>query len=195
MSSAAIIRGLPEQVAMPDGRCWRASHRPCRARESVSQSHRNGIAFNSPGAETMVVLDQRVSADNDFAANALKEIVQKYRQNVLHELDNLGFIVAYEAGRYRLESALRPRSTLARHYYFGPADRRSNDFVTIDRDLIGISLEVELFEALLNNATASESDFQAFLSNIHISCRYSLYRCHISSCAMMLGGYWCRTSS
>ncbi len=163
MSSAAVIRELPEQVAMPDGRCWRAIPIVLAVRDNPYLNlTAMEVAFNSPGAENMILLDQTVSPDNDFAANTLKEIVQTYRQDVLRELDNLGFIVAYEAGRYRLGPALRPRPTLAGHYYFGPADRRSNDFVTIDRDLIGIQLEVELFEALLNNAAASESQFQAF---------------------------------
>jgi hypothetical protein len=34
--------------------------------------------------------------------------------------------------------------------------------VTVDRDLIGIQLEVELLEALLNNPYASEGDYQRF---------------------------------
>jgi hypothetical protein len=81
---------------------------------------------------------------------------------MLNELDNLGFIVAYDAGRYRVGPALKPRPELVGYYYFGPADERRDHFVTVDRDLVGAQLEVELLEALLNDPGAVEDDFQIF---------------------------------
>ncbi|HEX7767881.1 MAG TPA: Shedu anti-phage system protein SduA domain-containing protein, partial [Nitrospira sp.] len=94
----------------------------------------------------------------------LKADIRNYRQNVLNELDNLGFIVTYEAGRYRLGPALKPRPDLVGYYYFGPADMRPDRFVTVDRDLVGVQLEVELLEALLNKKDTSEGDFQKFFA-------------------------------
>jgi hypothetical protein len=85
-----------------------------------------------------------------------------YRMDVLAELDDLGFIVKIERGRYVLGPALKSRQELEGHYYFGPADRRHQSFITIHRDNFGIQVEVEEFEALINRPDVSEGELQEF---------------------------------
>lgn len=158
---ATRIRELHESVAMRDGRRWSALpiHLLAPTADIAAAKSKVNDA-RSQGIEDLHAHELTVT--NDFSAAALKASVKAYRQAVLDELDNLGFMVTYEAGRYRLGPALKPRPELVGHYYFGPADKRPDHFVTVDRDLIGIQLEVELLEALLNRQDASESDFQKF---------------------------------
>jgi hypothetical protein len=158
------IRQLSENVAMPDGRRWSAI--PIRTMNRVNHPL-NALAFV---AKLLKVKYSDVSAyelprSDDFGAAVLRSDVRHYRQAVLDELDNLGFIVGYEAGRYRIGPALGRRPHLVGRYYYGPGDKRGEPFVTVDRDLLGIQLEVELLETLLNKEDASEVDFQHFFEN------------------------------
>jgi hypothetical protein len=158
---AVRIRSLGEQHAMPDGRRWSALPIAFLVDDSNSPEA-DGVAARLEAEGYRDIRVAVASSDSDHGASQLKAAVKKYRQNILHELDNLGFVVAYEGGRYRLGPALKPRPELVGYYYFGPADQRTDHFVTVDRDLVGIQLEVELFEALLNRKNASEGDFQKF---------------------------------
>lgn len=160
---ARQIRQLDETVAMQDGRRWSALPVRILAPTATADFFVVRAAVQEAIAHGFQDINaHELTATDNYAASALKDDVKRYRQAVLDELDNLGFIVTYEGGRYRLGPALKPRPELVGHYYFGPADKRPDHFVTIDRDLVGIQLEVELLEALLNQKDASERDFQKF---------------------------------
>jgi hypothetical protein len=158
---AISLSELPETRAMPDGRRWSAL--PVLllvAKADLPEAEEVAARLKADGYPQIAL--STLSADYDYSGSVLKALVKRYRQEVLCELDNLGFVVTYEAGRYRLGPALKPRIDLIGYYYFGPADQRPDHFVTIDRDLIGIQLEIELFESLINLQAASEADFQRF---------------------------------
>lgn len=161
---AIRIRQLDEVIAMPDGRRWSAV--PIRILATSTGFAATEAAVGSAAAKAVRrIFIHELSRTDNFAADAIKADVKKYRQDVLNELDNLGFVVAYEGGRYRLGPALKPRPELVGHYYFGPADKRPDHFVTIDRDMVGVQLEVEALESLLNKQDASEADFQRFFED------------------------------
>ena len=61
-----------------------------------------------------------------------------------------------------LGPALRTRKELEGKYYFGPADQRPQGFTTVHRDNLGIQLEVEQFEALINLPDVEEKQLQEF---------------------------------
>jgi hypothetical protein len=155
------IRALPEWIAMPDGRRWSALPIVVLA-EPPDFGHLAAFAAHLKDVGYRAITVHEISATDDYGARLIKQAVKEYRQHVLDELDSLGFIVAYDAGRYRVGPALKPRPELVGEYYFGPADQRLSHFVTVDRDFIGVQLEVELLEALLNNEQAAEVDYQRF---------------------------------
>lgn len=99
---------------------------------------------------------------NNYGANVIKKRVEAYREAVLSDLDNMGFMVRYDRGRYNVAPALRSREELESRYYFGPADRRSSDLVTVHRDNFGVQIEVEELEVLINRADVSERELQNF---------------------------------
>lgn len=155
------LRDLPETVAMADGRKW--SGIPIIVLgEPEDVGHRAGIFPLLKGSDAKDIDAVSLDSDTDFGADAVLKRITAYRQMVLSELDNLGFVVTYEAGRYRLGPALRAKDELLGHYYFGPADRRSDRIVTVDRDMIGIQLEIEQFEALINRRDVRERELQLF---------------------------------
>lgn len=158
------IRSLPENVAMADGRRWSALPIIVFGDEVDLQLLTDFAAHLTDVGYRDIQVRQLSETDN-YGVDTIKQMIKKYRQEVLDELDNLGFIVAYEGGRYRLGPALKPRPELVGYYYFGAADQRRNHYVTVDRDLLGIQYEIELLEALLNNARASEADFQKFFED------------------------------
>lgn len=163
LAVALRVRDLPNKVAMPDGRKWNALPIVFLAPSELDlQQIRLAMdAAKGKASEMAAVLFQEES----WGATQIAAVIKEYRQHVLAELDDLGFIVAYEGGRYRVKPALKARKELAGHYYLGAADVRPEKFVTVDRDLLGIQLEVELFEALINRADVSEAEFQKFFED------------------------------
>lgn len=161
VAHALVLTTRPDHVAMPDGRKWNAI--PVIVgllnRDAALVVHARKNATDS--GFRRVHVEQLTLAD-DFGARAILQHVHAYRQQMLSELDNLGFIVTYQAGRYRLGPALKPRAQLSGHYYYGPSDLRDDRFVTIDRELLAIQIEVDEFEALINRADVSENDIQRF---------------------------------
>jgi hypothetical protein len=102
----------------------------------------------------------------DYSQN-IEEIgllVGEYKNRLLNELDNLGLLVTYDQGRYRVGPALTQRPNTAEgELYFGPSDQRQKGkYYTLDRDNFGIQYEVELFEALLNDPDVTEATLQRF---------------------------------
>lgn len=151
------VRSLPDDVAMLDGRKWKSipfvilkgMDRQVRF-EDGSDFHPDTVRYASP----------------DQAYRYIRSVVMDYRQRLLSELDNLGFLVRYEHGRYRVGPALgqkpvMPEGTL----YSGFHDKRfmaRRSVLTVDRDLYGIQYEVELLEALLNRKETTEAELQQF---------------------------------
>ena len=97
-------------------------------------------------------------------ADIIERGVREYRQRLLAEFSNLGFVVTLLRGRYRVGPALRPKENLEGIFYYGPGDRRvlGNEYFTVDRDLCGIQHEVEVFESLINNPETAEGKLQRF---------------------------------
>jgi hypothetical protein len=155
------IRSLPEEIAMPDGRRWSAVPIVVLAKLPELELLTAFMAHLADAGFPDISVHEFSAADN-FGAGVIKTAIKNYRQHILNELDNLGFIVTYEAGLYRLGPALKPHAERVGYYYFGPAAENLRHFITIDRDLVGIQLEVELLEGLLNNERASEADYQKF---------------------------------
>lgn len=85
---------------------------------------------------------------------------------MLSELDNLGFLVRYEHGLYRVGPALGQKAPIQEGaLYSGFHDKRFESrkaVLTVDRDLYGIQYEVELLEALLNRNETTEVELQRF---------------------------------
>lgn len=136
-----------------------------------------GAAPDRDAEDTQAVLDRMtgdsegidirtatLSVTDDFSARTIAEAVRAYRQRLLSDLDNLGYMVTFERGRYRVGPALRPKDQLAGYYYYGPGDRRRPiaGVVTVDRDALGVQIEVDEFEALINDPEVSEDKIQEF---------------------------------
>ena len=159
---AVRLRQMPENAAMPDGRKWNALPIVVFTTTDVYHAEAAGAIAAANLLGILNIESVKLSGNFSGDANVLKAAVKRYRQDILNELDRLGFVVRYDGGRYRLGPALKPRAELAGHYYFGPADQRRAEFVTIDRDCCAIQLEIELLEALINRVDVSEADLQKF---------------------------------
>jgi hypothetical protein len=152
------IRKLGEAIAMPDGKKWN--------RIPLISVELNGPDFLAGPGEILFVeeLDPPFVINFTNAAESLKfvkEVIREYVKNLLSQLDNLGLIVTYDKGRFRVGPALKPKEAAEDFLYLGTSDKRT-DFVTVDRDNYGINLEIELFEELINKDDVDEDDFQEF---------------------------------
>jgi hypothetical protein len=100
-------------------------------------------------------------------AKAIERVVHNYRQHLLAEFSNLGFIVTIQHGRYRVGPALQSTEQLEGSLYYGRGDRRelTGRYYTVDRDLCGIQHEVEVFENLINHPETSEDQLQKFFEH------------------------------
>jgi hypothetical protein len=161
---ARQIRRLPDSCTMQDGRKWKAI--PVVIVVSGRKAILAGDELKILASSEAVVF---VEALQDFEPTfrTIDGAVRQYRQKVLDEFSNLGFLVSYKNGRYRVGPALRPTGGLEGFFYYGRGDRRggSRRYYTIDRDLYGIQHEVELFEALINRGKTSEAELQRFLED------------------------------
>lgn len=158
---ALEIRSLPDSCAMRDGRKWKTI--PIIIALSGSEAMLAAEELHFLVSSEAVVF---VEALQDFEPTyrTVDEAVREYRQKILNEFSNLGFLVSYENGRYRVGPALRPTGDLEGTFYFGPGDQRKagRQYYTVDRDLYGIQYEVELFEALINKDGTTEAELQRF---------------------------------
>jgi antiviral defense system Shedu protein SduA len=152
------LRNLDSCIAMRDGRKW------CSIPIIVLITEGFYTDLTIPGSLDATVIFSRGNVLADLG-NVQQEI-GKYRQRLLDELDNLGLLVSYENGRYRVGPALTPRERKVEgDFYFGPADARPatrGRYFTVDRDNFGIQFEVEQFEALINKPDVTEHDIQQF---------------------------------
>jgi Domain of unknown function (DUF4263) len=103
------------------------------------------------------------SAPEDYGTLHIQEAIHAYRSELLAEFEDLGFIVTYEHGRYRVGPAFKRRPELVGRFYVGAFDQRPDRFVTVHRDLLGVQLEVEQFEHLINRGDVEERELQTFL--------------------------------
>ena len=154
------MRGLPDDLAMMDGRKWRAipfivlkdTARHFSFEDSWD-SHPDVVRYASP----------------EQAYDHIRSVVTDYRRRLLSELDNLGFLVRYQHGRYRVGPALGRKKLLQEGtLYSGLHDKRFESrkaVLTVDRDLYGIQYEVELLEALLDRKETTEAELQSFFED------------------------------
>ncbi len=151
------LRSLQNFQAMKDGRKWAA------VPFVMIVNH----LFNREGIrETVDANVTDISGDYTKNLNDIREIVSDYWQRLLGELDNLGLIITYEQGRYRVGPGLAARDEgLESALYYSPADRKQgtqDKYFTLNRDVLGIQYEIELFEALINSPDVQELDLQRF---------------------------------
>lgn len=151
------LRKLDSIHAMADGRKWNAIPFVVVLSADV---------FDAPIPESLDVSVLFLHGRPEDTLRQIEQIFHQYRDRLLDELDNLGLLVTYDHGRYRVGPALTPRDQAKEGYlYYGPADRRggrSARLYTVDRDFLGIQFEVELFESLINNREVCEQDLQQF---------------------------------
>jgi antiviral defense system Shedu protein SduA len=152
------LRNLDSCIAMKDGRKW------CSIPIVVLITEGFFTDLSIPESLDATVIFSRGDVLADL--EKIRQEIGKYRQRLLDELDNLGLLVSYENGRYRVGPALTPRERQVEgNFYFGPADTRPGSrgkYFTVDRDNLGIQFEVEQFEALINKPDVTELDIQQF---------------------------------
>jgi len=152
------LRNLDPTCAMSDGRKWNSIPFVL----IMSSSEFNDYIISEPIEAILTVLHR----DPKVNLEEIRQAVSEYRARLLDELDNLGLLVRYHHGRYRVGPALTPRDRhVEGQLYYGPADERSGvrgKYFTIDRDVLGIQYEIDLFEALINDPQVTELDIQRF---------------------------------
>jgi hypothetical protein len=152
------IRGLEPFHAMDDGRKWNSIPIVVFA-SNVLENFVNWKPLNVIVAE---IEHPHPASDLALIQNAVSE----YRNRLLAELDNLGLLVSYENGRYRVGPALTPHDrSVEGVLYYGNADQREGrrgKYYTVDRDEFGVQYEIEQFESLINNPDVGELDLQKF---------------------------------
>lgn len=171
---AERIRRLPPETAMFDGRKWSAIPLIVLCPVDTSSAVRELLDRRSHGTLDDVVIEESNYASN-LGAEAILDEIHRYRQKLISAFDDMGFLVRYEAGRYVLGPAYKPRKELEDQYYFGPSDRRPRGFTTLHKDHLGLEIEVDQFEALINRKDVREHELQQFfeehphfLSTMHI---------------------------
>jgi len=158
------IRDLPDNIAMFDGKKWRSipivtiSTRRTRDEDQTGFGLLNDHGGDEPDQSDFIDAHD----NNNYGGNIIRERVETYREAVLSDLDDMGFVVRYERGRYSVAPALKSREELESRYYFGPADKRPSSVVTVHRDNFGVQVELEELEALINSPDVSERELQIF---------------------------------
>jgi Domain of unknown function (DUF4263) len=155
------MRRLPDSSAMPDGRKWKAI--PIVVVLSGAETYLSREIFGALAASEAV---EFVEAAQDFdpTFRAIDGAVRNYRQRVLAMFSDLGFLVSYQDGRYRVGPAMNPSGSLEGFFYDARLDKRDlqGRFFTVDRDPSGIQYEADLFEALVNGPGTDEYQLQKF---------------------------------
>ena len=158
------IRRLPDSCAMPDGRKWKAV--PI---VMVLAGVGGSMSKDRIGKLAATECIAFVEAEQDFPPTfrAIEGAVREYRQRILAEFSNLGFLVSFRNGRYRVGPAMSATGDVEGFFYSSGRDQRDlrGRFFTVDRDPNGFQFEVEQFEALINREEAKEQDFQVFFED------------------------------
>ncbi len=150
------IADAPSSLAMADGRKWKSIPFVVLVSEKLITRYADINPYQGKLGRYLEVRD---------VYRIIHTTVSDYRRKLLDELDNLGFLVSFSNGRYRLGPALKAQHGLESSLYYGPADKRrrsGNHFYTVDRDAYGIQYEIEIFEALINRPGVTEGDLQNF---------------------------------
>jgi hypothetical protein len=154
------IRDLPSSTAMADGRRWSTLPILFFGDWDIVPANNTDPTTNGGYGGYFVPGSQQ---GGDGLAERCDALISDYRQRLLAEYDDLGFLISEDHGRLRLGPALSPRESIESELYHGPADRRNlSHWVTVSRDVIGIAWEAELFEALINKANVTELELQKF---------------------------------
>ena len=164
-----LIRDLPANVAMFDGKKWCAIPIITLARRLVGNDDRHE-RFDEHDPGHLPIEPQDVDVvdahdGNNYGADAIRKRVEDYREAVLSDLDNMGFVVRHERGRYTVTPAFKSREELESRYYFGPADQRPLALVTVHRDNFGVQVEIDEFEWLINRPDVNEHEIQKFFES------------------------------
>jgi len=159
-NTEAEVQSLDDHCAMLDGRKWKSV--PVIL---LWMGRWDDELWASALAKRLNVVSH--NGDESAALRAVRQFVTDYRRRLLDELDNLGFLVSYEAGRFKIGPALSPTARAEGDFYFGPTDKRdlTTKCYTVDRDNYGIQVEVDEFEALINTADVSEYELQKFFES------------------------------
>ena len=155
------VRRLPDSSAMQDGRKWKAIPIVIVLSGTAAPFFREELnAFAS--SEDAVFVEALPEFEATF--RSVDRTVREYRQRILAEFSNLGFLVSYHNGRYRVGPAMNPARDLEGFCYYGPGDQLHvhGRCFTVDRDLYGVQYEVERFEELINGSETSERELQDF---------------------------------
>lgn len=158
---AQEVRRLPDSCAMQDGRKWKAIPIVIVLAGTAAAFFREELQLFA-ATEGAVFVEALPEFDVTF--RSIDNTVREYRQRILDEFSNLGFLVSFRDGRYRVGPALNPVRDLEGLLYYGPGDQRDlrGRYFTVDRDLCGVAYEVEQFEALINRADTDELELQRF---------------------------------
>lgn len=150
------VRGMPPYCAMNDGRKWSS------APIVLIVPELDRYAISEPLEATVITMHRQP----DSGLEQIRAVISKYRSQLFDELDNLGLLVTYRSGRYRVSPALTVSDRAVEgHFYYGPADTRQGargKYFTVDRDEYGIQYEIEQFEALINDPEVTEYHLQKF---------------------------------
>jgi hypothetical protein len=159
---AARLRQLDDAIAMIDGRKWNALPILVLVAGWLDyfDGHNAAVRLAADGERPVEVHD--IERPSEFGGAHIETAIQEYRTQLLEEMDDLGFIVTYEHGRYRVGPAFQRRGEVIGQFYYGPADRRGAAYVTVHRDLLGVQFEVEQFEYLINKKDVLERELQMF---------------------------------
>lgn len=151
------IEALPESATTADGRKYN------RIPFVFIEAFRVGIP---PGADSLVYAVVDRSALFAQAEERIRREVHTYRQRLLHEFSNHGFLVVDDHGRFRVRPALQPVADIEGDLFYATADAlrnmAPNHYWTIDRDVFGIQYEVDQLEAHINDPEITEPALQAF---------------------------------
>lgn len=163
------IRRLPGTCCMRDGRKW--NRVPC---VTLCQT------AHMPGKEVLQAMGvpQIAYRSTDYWGKggpgkfhdvdlALAGVVGVYRRQVLSTYRDVGILVDYDHGRYRVRRGLRQAAALNEsEYYYSPGDRRKlASYVTVHRDICGIEYEAQLLEDMINDPATRERDLQRFFES------------------------------
>jgi len=135
-------------------------------------------------ASTEAVVFAEALQDFELTFRTIDTAVREYRQRILAMFSDLGFLVSYRDGRYRVGPAMNPSGDIEGVYYDARRDQRDlrGRFFTVDRDLHGVQYEVAQFEGLINRHDTKEQELQTFFEeNPHFlaDARISLPLAHV----------------
>jgi hypothetical protein len=158
---AREVRRLQGSCAMLDGRIWRAI-------PIVLVLSGTGVALSKErigllaSSESVVFVEALQDFEPTF--RAINTAVGDYRQRLLAEFSNRGYVISYRDGRYRVALAMNPTGDVEGFLYDPHRDQRNlrGRFFTVDRDPNGVQYEIGQFEALINRQETNESELQKF---------------------------------